>query len=110
LEKALEEIFARNFERYFGTQQAKLTKSGEVPPEYTPATSPTSLEMLRSSVSHLKGRCQFEILDQLSGTTDGIAVHPEIALRARALVEWEAVNVSMDPRTARRHPQILLAR
>jgi hypothetical protein len=92
LEKVLEEIFARNFERYFGTQQAKLTKSGEVPPEYTPVTSPTSVEMLRSSVSHLKCRCQFEILDQLSGTTDGIAVHPEIA---RALESWWNEKQSM---------------
>jgi hypothetical protein len=85
LEKVLEEIFARNFERYFGSQQVKLTKSGTLPPEYTPATSQTTVEMLRSSVSHLKSRCQFEILDQLSGTIDSIAVHPEIAF---ALERW----------------------
>ena len=88
LEKALEEIFARNFERYFGSQQVKLAKSvkeGEVPPEYAPATWPTTIVMLRSSVSHLKSRCQFEILDNLSGAIEGIAVHPEIAL---ALERW----------------------
>lgn len=85
LEKVLEDIFSRNFERYFGNQQVKLTKSGTLPPEYTSAISQTTVKMLQSSVSHLKSRCQFEVLGQLSGETDSIAVHPEIAF---ALEHW----------------------
>jgi hypothetical protein len=85
LEKVLEEIFARNFERYFGSQQVKWSntvKEGERPPEYAPATT---VEMLRSGIAHFKSRCQFEILDQWSDGTDSIFVHTEIAL---ALERW----------------------
>jgi hypothetical protein len=85
LEKVLEGIFARNRDRYFGSQEVKSIRSvteGEVPPEYVPATA---VEMLRSSVSHLESRVQFEILDQWSAAIDGIAVHPEIAF---ALGNW----------------------
>jgi hypothetical protein len=85
LEKVLEEIFARNFERYFGSQQVKWSnpvREGERPPEYAPANT---VEMLWSSVAHLKGRCQFEILDRWPDGTDSIFTHTEIAL---ALERW----------------------
>ncbi len=87
-EAALEEIFARNFERYFGSQQAKLAKplrQGESPLEYAPVTSPISVEMLQTSVAHLKCWCQLEILEQWSDARGSIAVHPEIAI---ALDHW----------------------
>ena len=95
LEKVLEEIFARNFERYFGSQQVRLVKSGgpgEGPPEYASATGPISVETLRSSVEHLKRRCQSEILDQWCDASSGVAVHPEVAL---ALERWWSEDQQM---------------
>jgi hypothetical protein len=88
LEKVLEEIFARNFERYFGSQQVKLAislKEGDRPPEYAPATTwPTTAEKLQSSVAHLESRCQSGTLYPYDEKYS-IAVHADIAF---ALENW----------------------
>jgi hypothetical protein len=86
LRELFEEIIARNFERYFGSQQVKLVQGDEeMPPGYLAAERSAAVERLQFCVSHLKSRCQSASLDCLPEVSDGITVHPEIAL---ALERW----------------------
>lgn len=86
LKELLEEILEKNFERYLGSQQLKLIKEDEeLPPRYVAEGSSYSAEKLQSCVSHLKSRCQLNILDDISEEIGGIDVHPDIAI---ALGRW----------------------